>query len=461
MLERIFEPENVDVALKHLADKHDAFSLDGIQLSDLPNYLDINGKRLKNQVLNGTYTPYDVVGFYQLNRNGKHRFITTFATTDRYLLRLLYQVLNPLLDTMFKPFVYGYRPNRGVTDAISKALDYINNGYIYVFKIDIKDFFGEVSHALLTEQINMVIKDKPTANLIIKYLPLKVRIVEENRFFTIEKGITQGSSLSPLLSNIYLSIFDDFCFDSKYNVIRYADDISIFLYSCDEFNAVFNKVESCLHDRLKLQINAKKTNLTHAKDVKILGYTFDKQQGTYRAVKKSRKKHTIYYDWHRVEYQKLYGDYHIVSDGILRKKDFTLFFENDDLYQHMPLSSVNAINVYSNVYFTNEFLRATSEYNIPLNIYDKYRKYLGTFSHPDEKRGGDLVLAQCALYLDESARLSMAKSIVKATMKNLKVNIIYYRKSLEHRSYHQMLNRINQMIDYVDSVNSVEILMLK
>ncbi len=461
MLDRIFAPDNIEQAMTHLLSKKNAISTDGVQLSDLKSYWDINGNNLIERIKSGLYQPYDVIGSYLLQKNGKHRFITVFATTDRLILRLIYQVLNPLLDPMFADNVFGFRKERGIVDAINKALEHVNNGFRFVVKFDIADFFEEMSHDILLEQLSDLIDDKVLVDLIGKYLTLNVKIIDENRSFTLKKGVAQGSSISPLLSNIYLNRFDAYCQDNGWRTIRYADDITVFVDERDELINVFDAVQDFLAKRLLLSINAQKTVMSDIESVTLLGYTFNKAEDGYRATKKMRKKNTVYYDWHRIEYHKLYGDYHIISDGILRKKDFTLFFENENNYQHMPVNAINAINVYSNVYFTSEFFRTVSQHKIPLHIYDKNRTYLGTFNNPDVKSGAKMLLAQCAVYYDESLRMSYARAIVEATAKTIKANLNYYRQSIDDKLYYHLHNKITQIIDTLSTVESITVLMTK
>ncbi len=461
MIDRIFEKANIEEAISNLLRKKNGLSVDGLKLEELSNYFELNGENLVSEIKSGVYNPYDVMGRYQLQRNGKHRFITTFATTDRLILRAIYQILYPMFDVKFKDCSFAYRKEKGLTDAISRCLDFINGGCKYVVKLDIADFFDEIDHNILISRLEKHIDDEALINLLKKYMKLKVKIVGENRRFTIKKGIAQGSSLSPLLSNIYLDYFDEFCMKNNWKVVRYGDDINVFLDSNNDVSTIIDTAEKFLKDNLKLMLNYKKTVASSVDTVKILGYYFKNMNGVYMAQKNNRKKHKVYYDWHRIEYKKIFGDYHVISDGILRKKDFTLFFENDEKFQHIPINSVNSISVYSDTYFTSEFFREISANNIPLYLYDRNRKFIGTFSSPDMAAGGDILLAQCKAYLDYEYRLSIAKSIVVATAKNIKANVVYYRKSIGNKKYKKVIEQISKIIEQITDIDNVNMLMIK
>ncbi len=461
MFDKIFAKENVDEALANLLSKKDGISTDGLKIENLAEYYDVNSENLIKEIKTGLYEPYDVIGRYMLQKNGKHRFITSFASTDRLIMRLIYQAISPMIEIKLKDCSYAYRKNKGVLDAINACLNYINNGYKYIIKIDVKDFFDEIDHNTLKEKLGEYIDNENLIKLLEKYMKLNVKIIGENRNFKIKKGIAQGSSLSPLFSNIYLDIFDEFCLEKNWNIVRYGDDINIFLSDNKTCASIVTEVENFLMDNLKLSINQEKLKISIVDDIEILGYSFKLRNGLYFAHKKDRKEHTVYYDWHRIEYKKLFGEYHIISDGILRKKDFTLFFENNEKFQHIPVNSVNSISVYSDTYFTSEFFREISYKKIPLYLYDKNRKFLGAFTSPDMEAGGNVLLAQCAAYLDGDRRLSIAKAIVIASAKNIKANLIYYRKGMDGSIYRMKIDKISKTIEYIDKVDNISTLMIK
>ena len=73
-------------------------------------------------------------------------------------------------------------------------------------------------------------------------------------------GVLQGSSLSPLLANLYLHDFDMALCQSGYHLVRYADD---FVISCPHESVAREARRTCSEvlEQLKLRVNAEKSTL--------------------------------------------------------------------------------------------------------------------------------------------------------------------------------------------------------
>ena len=78
--------------------------------------------------------------------------------------------------------------------------------------------------------------------------------------FGDEKGVLQGSPLSPLLANIYLHPFDSALVQSGYHLVRYADDWLIMASTEEQALQSYNEAIRCLA-RLRLKINQEKTSI--------------------------------------------------------------------------------------------------------------------------------------------------------------------------------------------------------
>ena len=72
---------------------------------------------------------------------------------------------------------------------------------------DVEDCFGSIHHGLLMEQVRCRVTDKRVLQLIRLFLAAGV-MRELGTVTATPSGTPQGSSLSPLLSNIALSVLD-------------------------------------------------------------------------------------------------------------------------------------------------------------------------------------------------------------------------------------------------------------
>ena len=164
-------------------------------------------------------------------------------------------------------FSFAYQKRLGIRDATEKMQELYSAGYKTVLEADIINFFGEVNkEKLLSEYIFPKLPDNSLNELIKNGLSQEVKGLELlnpkqlEKFNGIGNGIPQGNPLSPLLSNIYLSPFDQFLKSKKYGLIRYADD---FIVMCENKNMATECYGDCvtfLERELDLKVHDIKTS---------------------------------------------------------------------------------------------------------------------------------------------------------------------------------------------------------
>ena len=67
------------------------------------------------------------------------------------------------------------------------------------------------------------------------------------------------------------------------------------------------------------------------------------------------------YAWQKENVKKIDGVYHLVDEGILSRKDYSVLFQNDTGKHILPAETTDTLNVYSNVNFTSSFLVLSGE----------------------------------------------------------------------------------------------------
>lgn len=152
---------------------------------------------------------------------GGQRFLGIASTIDKVVQMVLVQHLEPIFEPLFSEHSYGFRPNRGCHDALSK----IRNGWqnvTWTISLDLEKYFHTIHHNILIEILSEYC-NQGTLELIRKLITVGY-IDLQNKNDSSEsatKGTPQGSILSPLLSNIYLNGFDQFVVTnllSRYNI---------------------------------------------------------------------------------------------------------------------------------------------------------------------------------------------------------------------------------------------------
>src|ERR1700729_994272 len=141
---------------------------------------------------------------------------------DRVCQQALLNRLEPIFEPVFDEANFGYRRGRSTKDAMRKVWKEIQSGREWIGDADLKDFFGAVDHAKLLSLVAQRIADGRVLRLI--EAMLKAGSYGKERLFPTDRGTPQGGVVSPLLSNILLTPFDQEMRRKGYQLTRYADD---------------------------------------------------------------------------------------------------------------------------------------------------------------------------------------------------------------------------------------------
>lgn len=173
-LEELLSKKNQSMAFSYLSKKKDGCGKDGMKLSRLQEYWELNKERICQEIGEGIYTPGIVEMYEILKPNGKKRTLSKWNSIDRFITRLLEQKLTRYIEPTFLENSLAYQEGKGVLCAVMKAKEYIEKGYEYVMEIDIKDYFDNIPINRLEMLIAERISDERVLNLIKKYLNCKV-----------------------------------------------------------------------------------------------------------------------------------------------------------------------------------------------------------------------------------------------------------------------------------------------
>jgi RNA-directed DNA polymerase len=152
-----------------------------------------------------------------------------------------------------------------VPAAIQCVLHAIENGAKYIVRSDISDFFTKIPKPELTVFVGKIANDAEFLDLFSKAIKVELANLAQLRghakSFPIEDiGVAQGSSLSPLLGNLYLYDFDkDMNQSSDVQCIRFIDDFIILAPSRSIANNYFEKAKHILNGK-GLTLSLEKTD---------------------------------------------------------------------------------------------------------------------------------------------------------------------------------------------------------
>jgi RNA-directed DNA polymerase len=111
---------------------------------------DLKGNLYKiwNRMSSGSYFPPPVLGVPIPKKSGGIRMLGVPTVADRIAQMTVKLYLEPMLEPLFHPDSYGYRPNKSAHDAIEVTRQRCWR-YDWVVEFDIRGLFDNIEHELL------------------------------------------------------------------------------------------------------------------------------------------------------------------------------------------------------------------------------------------------------------------------------------------------------------------------
>ena len=274
LLEAILDRNNLNKAYLKVKRNGGSAGIDGMTVDEMLPYLKEHREELLGALRSGKYKPKAVRRVEIPKPDGGKRKLGVPTVIDRMIQQAIVQVLQPIYEPLFSENSYGFRPKRSAHQAISKALEYYNEGYTQVVDLDLAKYFDTVNHDILIDMLRDQIKDERVISLIRKYLKSGVMI--NGLVSPTTEGTPQGGNLSPLLSNIYLTAFDKLLESRGHKFVRYADDCNIYVKSRRAAERVMANCVKFLEGKLKLKVNQQKSQVGSPLKLKFLGFSLYK-----------------------------------------------------------------------------------------------------------------------------------------------------------------------------------------
>jgi RNA-directed DNA polymerase len=268
------------------------------------NFLD----RLRESLKDRSFRPLPVRERMIPKAGGKLRRLGINTIADRVVQASLKLVLEPIFETDFLPCSYGFRPNRRAHDAVAEVRFLTSKSYEWIVEGDIKACFDEISHTALLDRVRARIADKRVLGLVKAFLKAGIlgedRVLRENN-----SGTPQGSILSPLLSNVALSVLDEYVAQApggpatkpyqrarrkalglpNHRLVRYADDWCLMVSGTRADAEELRKQAATVLSTMGLRLSPEKTLITHIDEgLDFLGWRIQRHR------KRGTDRHYVY-----------------------------------------------------------------------------------------------------------------------------------------------------------------------
>ena len=166
LMEEVCDRSNLETAWKRVRGNKGSPGVDGLTIDDTATYLREHWPTIREQLLNGTYTPQPVKRVDIPKPAGGVRRLGVPCVVDRLIQQALLQVLQGRWDPTFSEHSYGFRPGRSAHQAVAQAQAYVADGYDVVVDIDLEKFFDRVNQDRLMARVAERVSDKRVLRLI-------------------------------------------------------------------------------------------------------------------------------------------------------------------------------------------------------------------------------------------------------------------------------------------------------
>jgi len=145
---------------------------------------------------------------------------------------------------------------------------------------------------------------------------------------------------------------------------------------------------------------------------------------------------------------------YIFSNGRLRRKDNTLFFETEDgKKKFIPVENVREIFAFGEVDLNAKVLNFLSQKEIILHYFNYYGFYSGSFYPREHYNSGYMILKQATFYNNPESRLFLAKQFIIGAAENcLKILKYYLRRE---KDLEREVEEIENLVEEVKKQNEI------
>ncbi len=282
LIGQVYDPRNLARAWERVKQNKGAGGVDGVTVARFEEkrdfYLDLLQQRLKD----GSYRPRPVRRV-EIDKPGSvaKRALGIPTVMDRVCQQAVVQILEPIFEPTFCDESFGFRPGRSTHMAMRRIWRQLKAGNSWVVDADIADFFGTLSHSTLVDLVAKRVADGKVLRLLWQFL--EAGVLRDGQVEPTLTGVPQGGVASPLLSNVYLHVFDEKMAEAGLALTRFADDWVITCKTRRDAERALTSARAVLEGELGLRVHPDKTRIVYvAQGFEFLGYKIKQGEGRLR-----------------------------------------------------------------------------------------------------------------------------------------------------------------------------------
>jgi len=279
-------------AFLRVKENHGCEGVDGVTIEEFESELQKNLSELENDLKLKQYAPLPLMKIIVDKGNGEGRELCIPTVRDRVVQTAVLHLIEPILEKEFEECSFAFRKGRSIKQAVYRIKEYYEQGYKWVVDADIDAFFDSVDHELLFKKIKRFIKkDDDIVEIVETWI--KAEVWDGEHLRVMDKGIPQGSPISPILANLFLDELDEEMLKSGQRYVRYADDFIILCKSPEKAKQSLEHVNEKL-DTMLLKLDEADV-VSFDSGFKYLGVTFLKSMIFVPFEKPKKERKVLYY----------------------------------------------------------------------------------------------------------------------------------------------------------------------
>jgi group II intron reverse transcriptase/maturase len=202
------------------------------------------------------------------------------AVADRVAQTVVARRLEARVEPIFHQDSYGYRPGRSALDAVGVCRRRCWKSD-WVIDLDIRKFFDSVPHDLVVKAVEAN-TDLPWVVLYVKRWLCALVQNPDGTMLERDRGTPQGSSVSPVLANLFLHYAFDAWLAREFPAVtfeRYVDDVVVHCVSEAEALTVLAAIGTRM-GQVGLRLHPDKTRIVYCRDGKRCG-SYERAEFTF------------------------------------------------------------------------------------------------------------------------------------------------------------------------------------
>ncbi|PTQ56802.1 MAG: CRISPR-associated protein Cas1 [Candidatus Carbobacillus altaicus] len=146
------------------------------------------------------------------------------------------------------------------------------------------------------------------------------------------------------------------------------------------------------------------------------------------------------------------------QNGMLRRKENSLYFEGESMKRFFPVEDINDIFIFGEVEVNKKLLEFISQKNIILHFFNHYGYYTGSYYPREHLNAGLVILKQAEHYLNPDQRLLLAKKFVTGSIAQMSRVLKYYRNRVKENAEHiaQSIEGLEENIKKVKGIQTID-----